>query len=189
MKKRVVLLSVCIILVLIIIFMANQMNTINSDISDYLETGTKLDVKAKEVMPELSDLQEYTGINYLFSHKSLVFFESNSVVLDVEYDEKTYQVEKEKIQEEINFLNEPIISTFDSSKFFIPETEFSIGSYKFRIIDKSEDSFASYPKSFGMIAMSDESHSIAYLYFYDGDLDYIDSEMTEFVNTYFKYSF
>ena len=45
-----------------------------------------------------------------------------------------------------------------------------------------------------MIGMSDEKNSIAYLYFYDSDLDYIGDEedsqpMASFVKEYFKYDF
>ncbi|MPN09725.1 hypothetical protein SDC9_157017 [bioreactor metagenome] len=44
-----------------------------------------------------------------------------------------------------------------------------------------------------MIGISDEEKSIAYLYFYDYDLDYIrkdkDSPMADFVNENFKYDF
>ena len=45
-----------------------------------------------------------------------------------------------------------------------------------------------------MIGISEEKKSIAYLYFYDGDLDYIAEEneknpMANFVKEYFKYKF
>lgn len=51
-----------------------------------------------------------------------------------------------------------------------------------------------FPKSFGMIGTSEEKKSIAYLYFYDFDLDYIGEKnerdpMANFVKKYFEYDF
>lgn len=44
-----------------------------------------------------------------------------------------------------------------------------------------------------MIGIADEKKSIAYLYFYDYDLDYIENDnespMVNFVKKYFKYDF
>ena len=46
-----------------------------------------------------------------------------------------------------------------------------------------------YPKSFGMIGTSDEKKRIAYLYFYDFDLDVGEANMAQFVKDYFDYEF
>jgi hypothetical protein len=67
-------------------------------------------------------------------------------------------------------------------------------NYDFKVVAGNDKSKAEYPKSFGMIGTSDEKKSIAYLYFYDYDLDYtgdIDekSPMSNFVKENFKQDF
>lgn len=46
-------------------------------------------------------------------------------------------------------------------------------SYDFRVVDKNATSNTEFPKSFGIIGISEDKKSIAYLYFYDKVLDYI----------------
>jgi len=67
-------------------------------------------------------------------------------------------------------------------------------NYDFKVVAGNDKSKAEYPKSFGMIGTSDEKKSIAYLYFYDNDLDYIGdidekSPMSNFVKKNFKQDF
>ncbi len=161
---------------------------------DYLNSGTLIDSKAKDIMPELEDLPEYKNIEYKYTHKSMLIFESHSVALIVSYDDNTFESEKEKLNEQYTFLDEKIKSEFDKSKYYIPEYEFSVESYTFRVIDKNSTPNTKYPKSFGMIGVSEEKKSIAYLYFYGEDLDYIRDEnekepMAKFIKEYFKYDF
>ncbi|GAA0086413.1 hypothetical protein UT300007_28530 [Clostridium sp. CTA-7] len=161
---------------------------------DYLNSGTLIDSKAKYIMPELEDLPEYKNIEYKYTHKSMLIFESHSVALIVSYDDNTFESEKEKLNEQYTFLGEKIKSEFDKSKYYIPEYEFSVERYTFRVIGKDCAPNTKYPKSFGMIGISEEKKSIAYLYFYDEDLDYIGDEnekepMAKFVKEYFKYDF
>ena len=83
---------------------------------------------------------------------------------------------------------------FDKNKYYIPEYEFSVDNYDFRVIDKNGTNNTIFPKSFGMIGVSEDKKSIAYLYFHDGDLDYIGEEneknpMANFIHEYFEYNF
>ncbi|WP_461206319.1 hypothetical protein [Clostridium sp. DL1XJH146] len=166
----------------------------SSNIKKYLNTGSKIDLNAKEVMPSLEDLPEYQDILYRYTHRSMIVFESDSVALIVNYDDETYNIEKDKLLEKYTYLEEKVVGIFDESKYFIPEYEFSIDSYNFKVVAGDEESNTKYPKSFGMIGTSDEEKSIAYLYFYDSDLDYIGVEyevhpMANFVKDYFDYNF
>jgi len=111
------------------------------------------------------------------------------MLLVISYDEETYISEKKRIEESTDFLEEVVFTTDDVVSYFLPEPEFSINSYHFRVV-KSDLGY--YPKYFGMIATSDEKNTIAYLYFKDGDLDVIsinrkEGEMKKFVEEYFKY--
>ncbi|MEG1254849.1 hypothetical protein [Clostridium sp.] len=166
----------------------------SSNIDNYLNSGTQIDSMSKDIMPELDDLPEYENIEYRYKHKSMLIFAADSVALVVSYDDNTFESEKEKLDEQYTFLDKKIKCNLDESKYYIPEYEFSVESYTFRIIDENGTSNTDFPKSFGMIGISEEKKSIAYLYFYDQDLDYIGHEneknpMANFVRIYFKYKF
>ena len=160
----------------------------STDVEKYLNTGTAIDAEAKDMMPALEYLPEYSNIEYRYTQETIFIFKSNSVALVVEYDDQTYESEKEKLQENYTFSN------LKNSSDVIDETtnpldEFSINSYAFQVIEGDE-----FPKSFGMIGTSDEKQRIAYLYYYDSDLntigDHDDSNcMATFVKRYFNYHF
>ena len=166
----------------------------SSNVENYLNSGTSIDSKAKDIMPELEDLPEYENIEYKYTHVFLLIFDSRSVALIVSYDDNTFESEKKKLDEQYTFLDKKIKSNFNESRYYIPEYEFSVESYAFRVIDENGTSNTEFPKSFGMIGISEEKKSIAYLYFYDKDQDYIGEEdeenpMANFVKIYFKYNF
>ncbi|WP_430832772.1 hypothetical protein [Clostridium butyricum] len=184
------------LIIIILMFVCSSIgcSNSNSNIKEYLSRDNKIDSKAKDVMPSLESLLEYEDIKYVSTHRSMVLFESDSIALIVSYDDDTYENEKSKLDDDYVFLKQEVKSKFDETKYYITENEFSINSYKFRVIDDTQSSNIEYPKSFGIIGTSDEKNSIAYLYFYDFDLDYIgkedkDSSMANFVKEYFKYDF
>ncbi|WP_216629068.1 hypothetical protein [Cytobacillus massiliigabonensis] len=138
------------------------------------------------MMPTLDYLPEYEDIEYRYTNKTVLMFQSNSIALIVKYDDKTYEGEKEKIAENYTFLN---ITSTTKDELITPEYKFSINSYSFKVVEGNE-----FLKSFGMIGTSNEKQSIAYLYFYDFDLDNIGDEndsnlMPDFVKQYFDYDF
>lgn len=162
---------------------------------NYLNTGTPIDSEAKGFMPVLDALPEYQRITYKHTHKSFFLFQSDSVILVIKYDDKTYRKEKDQLAERYIFLD---ANKADEMKGLIPENEFTINSYTFRVVDQmaNEHNKKNFmiPKSFGMIGTSDKKKSIAYLYFYDFDLDSIGQQdeehpMENFVKTYFNYKF
>ncbi|MDU4752714.1 MAG: hypothetical protein E6X86_17035 [Clostridium butyricum] len=184
------------LIIIILMFVCSSIgcSNSNSNIKEYLSRDNKIDSKAKDVMPSLESLLEYEDIKYVSTHRSMVLFEFDSIALIVSYDDDTYENEKSKLDDDYVFLKQEVKSKFDETKYYITENEFSINSYKFRVIDDTQSSNIEYPKSFGIIGTSDEKNSIAYLYFYDFDLDYIgkedkDSSMANFVKEYFKYDF
>lgn len=189
MRKKYYLIFISI---LILIFFGIVYSNATS-IKKYLNNGTNIDTYAKDFMPAIEDLPEYQNISYKYNHFSLVLFETEGITLIVKYDEETYEDEKKKLAEKYEFLDHKVFSIFDQSKYYIPEYEFSINNYIFKVADSSENYQAAYPKSFGMIGISDEEKSIAYLYFLDLDLDYIDNDnetpMAVFVKKNFKYDF
>ncbi|MDV3427316.1 MAG: hypothetical protein LIR50_09600 [Bacillota bacterium] len=181
------------VILIIFIFCFTGCMKSSSNIENYLNSGTSIDSKAKDIMPSLDDLPKNQSIAYKYTHKSFIF-ESDSVALIVNYDDETFKSEKDKLTKKYTYLDKNVISSFDESKYYIPEYEFSINSYTFNVIAEDGKHNMQYPHSFGMIGTSDKKKSIAYLYFYDTDLDYIGEKnvkhpMADFVKEYFDYNF
>lgn len=112
------------------------------------------------------------------------------MVLVVSYDKNTYENEKKKLDSSFTFLDHIVEH---NERNLMPEYEFSINSYDFRVVDRETQNTFEYPRSFGMVATSDKNCSIAYMYFWDLEIDYVgkkgeeNPKMQEFVEEYFRY--
>lgn len=190
MKKYLIIITLVIILILSFIGFSNSNK---KEKKEYLNSGSKIDIHAKGFMPLIEELPKYQDISYKYNHVSIILFETDTIMLVVSYDEETYQKEKEKLTVKYKFLDHKVVSDYDENKYYIPEHQFSINNYDLKVVDGNDNYQAEYPKSFGMIGISDKKRSIAYLYFYDYDLDYIqddsESPMANFVKRYYKYDF
>ena len=194
MRKRIfIIISISIIIIILTLIGGTFSKSNKTNIDKYLNNNSKIDIYAKGFMPDINDLPKYEDISYKYNKSSIILFEAETIILVVNYNTETYEKEKEKLIEKYNFLNHKVVSNFDTSKYYIPEYEFSINSYNFKVADENENYEAIYPKSFGIIGISDKKNSIAYLYFYDLDLDYIsvakNSSMSDFIKMNFKYDF
>lgn len=194
MKKKYFFIIVIITLIIFLFLSLTVLKKANkTDEPKYLDSGNRIDTYAKKFMPAIEDLPTSQAVSYQYNRASIIIFETETLTLVVKYDEEIYKKEKEKLTEKYKFLDHKVISDYDKEKYYIPEYQFSINNYKFKVADESDSYKAEYPKSFGMIGISDEEKSIAYLYFYDYDLDYIQSDeespMAGFVKKYFKYDF
>ena len=143
------------------------------------------------VLPQTGELPQGASFKYRYRREWIgLFFFAESLLLAVTYDADTYEQEKEKLAHR-KWLTQELRS--GDTDYLIPAHEFYIKSFHFRIPELREDvADACYPKSFGMIATSDEKHTIVYLYFYDPEMDYISekaggTEMEGFVRRCFSY--
>ncbi|MCL2633867.1 MAG: hypothetical protein FWD34_05060 [Oscillospiraceae bacterium] len=185
-KPLIVFLVIVILISLIHLFFFRT--TVVNNLSDYESRRTQWFV-ISEMLPELSELPEYADIDYQYRERRYAYiFTSLTIRLVVSYDEETYKQEKAKL-EELDFLENKIDN-------LVPEHEFFINSYHFRILNN--DSFdvgdirpiglGNYPKTISFIATSDEKNSIAYLYFYNQDVDFIRRPMEEIIKGEFRYN-
>lgn len=177
---------------MLVVLLLSGCSKINNDLDGYLNSGNPIDEYAAKVLPSLDGLPEYEDIRYQYLYLQF-FFTSETMMLTVTYDQETYDTEKAKLEERYQFLDHAVIAWFDQDAYTISEYEFTIDQYHFRVVDDPQvDDQEEYPKSFGMIATSDEKRSIAYFYIYDEDLDLIGNEqskeeMVEFLKEYFWY--
>jgi hypothetical protein len=136
-------------------------------------------------MPDLNNLTNYDDVIYRYC--TVEFPTSETMLLALKYDKEFYQNEKEKINNGYNFLDQ-VVKFKDT--YYMPEYEFYKESFLIKVVDLSEKD--NYPKSFGMIGVSDEKNIIIYMYFYSNSLDYISNDkdkttMSEFLDEYFVY--
>ena len=142
--------------------------------------------QAEYFMPNVDDLPKYKDISYQCTITDVVSLCSEGLTLVVQYDEKTYREEKVELEDKYVFLEEELSRNM---RYHIPKSRFSIGSYNFKVVKKFNERDSNFARDFGIIGTSDEKNSIAYLYFYDYELDSINEPMEDFVKTYFRYDF
>lgn len=139
---------------------------------------------AEEGLPTLDDLGNYS--NAYFAYRQVVYsfivgFSSDGISLFADYsDVNDYNLAKEFANSRYSFIKEPIIQ--DDSKYTFPVSSFVYKGYSFQISYTEHSVYHSandekkehiYPKSFSMVGFDDVNNSIAYLYYYDLDLDYL----------------
>ncbi len=124
-------------------------------------------------MPNIKDLGAYSQIKYTYQstcYSILMDFNSDGLALFVKYDQTIYAIQKEKTLHSYTFLDEPILE-FD--KYVMPVTEFEYRGYLMKIVLDQEYIDYCACKSFMMIGFDDANSAIAFLYYYDFDIDYI----------------
>ena len=134
---------------------------------------------ASTLMPNLDDLNSYTDAKFGYKHVlyfTILGFQSDNISLFVTYDDN-YTEEKQSVLSSYDFLKEEELGEF-------PVTSFDYRGYSFQIVpnrDYRNDGSCTC-KTFMMIGYNDANNTIAYLYFYDFDIDYIDNMNNELEN-------
>ena len=124
---------------------------------------------ASTLMPDLDELNTYTDIK--FGYKRILYlatldFESDNISLFVTYDDN-YDEEKQRVLNSYDFIKEEELGE-------IPVTSFEYKGYTFQIVpNRTYKGSKCTCKSFMMVGYNDASNTIAYLYFYDSDIDFI----------------
>ena len=166
-----IIVAVCILIVTYFVKWDSD-SIVGTDISKYEEDCVTYN-NAKNMMPPLDSLTDYTAIEY--SHKTYVYsyfmsFLSNGLALFVQYDESVYNEKKAEVLNSYDFLEEPI---FHSGGYQLPLTEFTYGNYRMKIVPDENYSASFACKSFMLIGFDDINNRIVYCYHYDFDIDYI----------------
>lgn len=193
MKKFIALLLVLLTLLPLVGcgILANFRGVTLVDIEGYEEKRAELHY-AKDFLPTLSDLGEYVDISYSYKLTPILLFQSDTIALWVEYSPEVYEERKAALLSSYTFLEETQISP-DGEQYLSPPAAFTYKDYSFQTAVNSSN--YSYCKSFALIGVNDEKCQIAYLYFYDIDLDYIDTTtkseqecITKFIDKYFYWN-
>lgn len=132
--------------------------------------------------------ESYDSLYYDHDKRILLWFVTDTMTVKVKYPEDFYNYRKEFLDEEYEFLTEPVESVWPDGRFTVPLVEFDYEGFHFRIAAGGD-----YPKIFGMVGYNDETREMAYLWFHDPDYDFIGDEetppeqaMREFIDKHFK---
>ena len=131
-------------------------------------------------MPEIDEMGEYENLEY-YHYKQIysVLFMSDVHTVVCQYSEEEYEAQKAYVEENYVFRTDDYrdLSRQDGEYYLPPTAE--IDGFTFRYLDESSYGFY-HPKYVVLIGMNDETLEIAYIDFYDIDLDYF-SPLDEFI--------
>lgn len=160
--------------VLLVIILGGCTTTVEKkDTIDY-KSALESVLFSEEYMPGVNEVEG--NDNYtLKTYKNKRLFGGTGITLTEQLSAEEYEKKLDEINNTYLFLEEPQLTDYDEEHYTIPQAEFEIEGYKFRVL-----SDGTYPKYFGMIAVSDEEHRIIYFACDCQDLDYIE-DMEDFI--------
>ena len=129
---------------------------------------------AANFMPSLDSLTGYENIEYTYKvtcYSHLAGFYSDAYALFVTYDDAQYEAKKQEALGSYEFLQEPIKRSDDT--YELPVAEFAYKDYTMKVVPDEDYIDFCACKSFLLLGFNDHKRTIAYLYYYDFDIDYI----------------
>lgn len=175
-----VLVSVVIIVIclfnLFIMFFWNTEYFETDELGDY-EGAELVDRYAElyevsELLPELDAVVRSERSTYYYYRAIYSIFECETHTVISKYGAEDYVDQLARINDSYTFRTEAIV---DDEYTCLPYAD--IDGFHFRVIDDPEGArlYDSYPKKVLIVGTNDETSEIAYIHFYDFDLDYIPS--------------
>ena len=145
---------------------------------------------AMSFMPTLESLGQYSDVQY-FVRMDEGVFPNYSMRLIVSFEEAEFKAEVKRLETAYTYLQEPQTADYSAGAYYtMPLATFSAAGFDFRVAVFEE---TVYPKNFGMVGVSEQTHQIAYLWKYDPDLDLIceagedrAAKMTEFLSYHYE---
>lgn len=181
-KKSVIVIVIIFLLSLISVLIYFDCNNTTKGIENYNEEYNEF---------SLYELGVYKNIYYQCAKTGGYLFTSYGSLIVADYDDNFF-TEQIKLLKTESYQNEPVL--FDKTKYILPETDFSIGNWNFKVLANDNLNYG-YPKIINFIAVNQNNNQIAYLTFYDQDIDYLctinegNDYMPRFIKKYFKYNF
>ena len=161
----------CFLLIVCSVFLLTACSRNNKDIAVYEQR-----VAEDKIMPTRDELGEYVSLRSLCHDESELFFSWEGWNLIVEYSAKNYASQKAQVEGKYTFKDHPY--RYPLSENDCPY-ETTVGAFFFRGLDNlayfGDSTYEGFPKLVYMIGFNDTDHKIAYVRFYDQDLDAADS--------------
>ena len=131
----------------------------------------------KDFLPSTEDMGEYEDLYFKNLQTSSFIFVSEANILKASYSPEEYEIHKTTFLDIYSFQD----SVIDRGRQPVEkDATFDFDGFTFRML--SLDAYGlEYPKEMVFVGVSDEKCEIAFVYFIDTDLDYIDCSFQEFL--------
>ncbi len=139
-------------------------------------------VKKDSVMPRTNQFTDSEEIFTKHFHKDLLVFLSDTYILIAKFNEENYNSRKESLLSSGEFQTETVVNPYREESRDLNEEHspsFELDGFHFGYLLLSE-----YPKKMYFIGYKDETRQIAYVWYEDKDLDYIETEFDQFLREY-----
>lgn len=187
-RKTIIIIISSVVIVCLGVFIYFNNNYTEKGIEKYNEL---INTNSNLMNFSLEEIGLYDDIEFQSTKTGDFLFSSYGSLIVASYNDIEFEKQL-MVLDNLKYQTEPIF--FDESKYALPETEFQIGDWRFKVLEsKSPNYFI--PKDIDIIAVNNSMYEIAYLTFYDQDVDYLckesekDGYMEYFVKKYFKYDF
>ena len=151
---------------------------------------------------KVSDFGDYQDLYCQENKSGTIVFSSYSDLVIASYSEESFHEQLNSINAKYTFLNDAVFEEDSDSEnierekgkkyYLIPDNHFTIKNWSFDVIEGE-----AYPHYIDIIGYNEKTFQIAYLSFFDSDIDYIceyeenenNDYMPKFIKKYFKYNF
>lgn len=128
-------------------------------------------------LPALSEVEPCASYRFNYTAKRMSIFQSHAYVLVASYDAEHYRQRVDALEDRYEYLTDAF---FGGGTAEDPQPEFELDGFRFRAVQEAGKDRADVKYIF-LVGTSDERQEIAYVYYHDQDLDYIDTTMGEFL--------
>lgn len=134
--------------------------------------GEQIDVFCPYDLPMLTELEPYEDLSFRYQARRVAVFESHAYIVLVRCTDADYPARREQVLADYALWD---AEDWEKENYNM-EPEFSMDGFEFRCIEGG-----SYPHAMLFIGTSDATREIAYIYFFDGDLDCTSDGMEGFI--------
>lgn len=177
MKKAIKIILIVILILAIIVGSLFIWDLLGFRVSTKSKYYEELAISNK-YLPTANSLPEHISVEYKYFQQNMLIFVSYSYTMIVEYDENTYNEQKEIAHLPFENIDEFTTYNGDDNEIITNTSPIELDGFSFKMYSEF------YPKYIYFIGTNDETNQIAYIYFEDTDLDVIDEPYSTFIKTY-----
>lgn len=171
MKKSFFAILLVIILLLTACYFLGTRETVSHNILewDYI-------TETNDYLPSVSNMGSYEDLEFKHLHKDILTFKSDAYILIASYDkEETFNYQKQHLTEGLVFQD--VVKDYGDKERM---ASFEFDGFEFQMLSLEEYEL-SYPERISFVGISEEKNKLAFIYFEDAELDYIDEEFSNFL--------
>lgn len=134
--------------------------------------GSHAQIDCPYSLPTQAELEACESYRFDYTAKRASIFESHAYTMICKYSKEGYMAQKDMV----NGKYKPYTGDIPGGGNTTLDKEFELDGFSFTAVEGGD-----YPKRMLFVGCSDSTNEIAYIYFYDTDLDYISGTILEFI--------